>query len=86
MRTGKSYIEFEDEKLNFFEIKRSVEMCRHNASEIINKLGFESKEEFDKFIVPMVPEIIVEYCKFLKIFKYDVTAYTLKPMLYTYWC
>jgi hypothetical protein len=36
-------------------------------------------------IVPMIPEIIVDFCTFLKVFKNPLTVYRLKPMLFTWW-
>ena len=36
-------------------------------------------------IVPKIPEIIVEFCNVLRVFKNPLTVYRLKPMLFTWW-
>jgi hypothetical protein len=46
---------------------------------------YKTWKEFEQNVFPMVPESIVEFCKFYNIFKDEKTVHTLKPMLYVYW-
>jgi hypothetical protein len=47
--------------------------------------GFESAAEAMEFMRPKVPDVIVNLCRFGKLFKDEATIRDLVPMLYTYW-
>ena len=53
--------------------------------EALKSVGVDTKEELDKFIVPIIPAELVELIKYLKIFKNDEDIYQLRPMIYGYW-
>lgn len=54
-------------------------------SDYVKQYGFSSSRDFLNNVVPSVPNILVEMCKFLKVFKDDRTIHTLKPMIYVHW-
>lgn len=52
---------------------------------ILSELGVESREELEKYIVPTIPEELIELIKYLKIFNDEKDIYQLRPMIYGYW-
>lgn len=50
------------------------------------KEGITNLIEWQRWIVPIIPDLIVNFCEFAKVFKNPLTIYRLKPMIYTYWC
>jgi hypothetical protein len=84
IKTGLPYIEVDGTKLMCHDLLRNINYFKTELYSV-KHLGYESAQELKKDIVPMVPEIIKEYCKFLKVFNDEETVKTLKPMTYTYW-
>jgi hypothetical protein len=82
LNTGLPYIEINNNKLYCHDILRDAKFY---GSSFIKEIGFSNIKELKNNIVPIVPEIIKEYCKWLKVFNDDSTILTLKPLVYTYW-
>lgn len=53
--------------------------------ETLKELNLSSFEEFQEFIVPEVPQGIINVIKWGKVFTDEKYIYDLKPILYTYW-
>jgi hypothetical protein len=53
--------------------------------QLVEKLGFSSEEECEKFTVPIVPESVQYFCEFGKIFTDPLTVFQLRPLIYVYW-
>ena len=89
LKTGLTYFEKDGKRLQPFELLRAVNWMIEEKQDInieyLKSFGFDSIEDVKKNVVPMVPEMIVELCKYLKVFKDDATILQLKPMIYTYW-
>lgn len=49
------------------------------------QLGFSSAKEAAKNIIPLIPEEVIVFCKYLNLFNDIDTIYQLRPMLYIYW-
>ena len=56
-----------------------------SPEDILKSVGVDTKEELDKFIVPIIPIELVELIKYLKIFKNEDDIYQLRPMIYGSW-
>jgi hypothetical protein len=54
-------------------------------SSLASELGFANVNEAVENVVPFVPPVMVEFCKFLSIFNDEQTVLDLKPMLCVYW-
>ena len=61
------------------------EMITKFRDVVVEDMGFDTWEELDKTIVPMVPSELIAALIYLKVFKDPMDAYHLKPMIYTYW-
>jgi hypothetical protein len=57
----------------------------NNADLLAKQIGFENSEEAESNLVPVVPNEIVELCKYCKVFKNQDSLYDLRPMMYVYW-
>lgn len=53
--------------------------------ELASEIGFDRIDDAERFIAPLVPEVVMEFCVFLNLFSKRETALALRPMLYTYW-
>jgi hypothetical protein len=56
-----------------------------SLAELACELKFATVDEAFDNLVPLVPEIVVEFCQFLKLFKNPSTVLSLRPMLLSYW-
>lgn len=74
-----------------------LELKKANNPHLIHKNSPKEKSEFEKagvenliqwqrWVVPEVPSLIVNFCEFMDIFKNPLTVYRLRPMIYTFWC
>lgn len=90
LKTGLDYLEVDGKRLRLVELLRAVNYFEEFVDievdeEYLKTFGFDSIEDVKNNIKPAVPEIIKEYCKWLKIFKDEKIVDTLKPMVYNYW-
>lgn len=69
------------DKIKEINIKHSNEVCR-----VLEILGLKSSNEFYENVNSYVPDEIQLICNYFEIFKDKNTVYSLKPMIYTYWC
>jgi hypothetical protein len=93
IRTGK---EVDKEEVEIF-IDKSNRLLERDVTEQARKrltlslrqgakrMGFKDPSEAFACIAPLVPEIVLEFCRFLKLFKDEETIGLLRPMLVTYW-
>lgn len=49
------------------------------------ELNFDSYEDMNKLITPIIPPELVVVLRYLKVFNNPKDIHTLKPMIYTYW-
>jgi hypothetical protein len=54
-------------------------------AELAGDMKFDNIDDAAQMIVPLVPEIVSEFCSFLNLFKERKTVWTLRPLLYSYW-
>ena len=54
-------------------------------ADLVSDLKFDTIELAAVNIVPLVPEIVVEFCQFLHLFKDKATILALRPMMLSYW-
>lgn len=47
--------------------------------------GFSTKEEYDRRIIPAIPNGLIAFIKYTKIFTDDKFIFDLRPMIYVYW-
>ncbi|VAW58919.1 hypothetical protein MNBD_GAMMA08-1552 [hydrothermal vent metagenome] len=62
--------------------KSYANTMRENLKE---RMAFNSDEEIEQAINPIIPLELVELLKYLKVFNDEKIIYTLRPMLYWYW-
>lgn len=69
---------------NSYSTKELVEL--QIAGDRIAKF-MEFKDYYDAIdnIIPCIPEEVIYFCKYLKLFNNDETIFELRPMLYVYW-
>lgn len=69
------------------KINKNLDMSQVEAAQTYwaKMLGFDSIEEADRNIVPILPEEIIMKCKYLQLFNNNKTIYQLRPMLYVFW-
>lgn len=86
LKTKLNYILSDKEKIQLHEVLRMSEYLNdEQMTKAAIHYGFIDKEDMLKNIVPIVPTIIHEYCKWLKVFKNPDTVYELTPLIYTIW-
>ncbi len=65
---------FEKDVINNNEIKKLEEV-----------FGFATREEFERRIIPAIPNGLILFLKYAKIFTDDKFIFDLRPMIYVYW-
>lgn len=58
---------------------------KNNLNSISKKMGFKDYQDANENLGPQVPDEVIMLCDFLELFKDPMTAYKLKPVIYTYW-
>jgi hypothetical protein len=79
--------QFLDLVKSYQETKSDVERFKmeNSLNELACDLKFANIDEASANLVPLVPEIVVEFCTFLRLFRDEKTALSLRPMLLSYW-
>jgi hypothetical protein len=84
LKTNLNYILVNDNRFSLINIIQILNSDYSNDYDY-SKYGFVDKKDAQTNIVPIVPDIIHAYIKYLNIFNDENTILTLKPMIYTYW-
>ena len=56
-----------------------------SLADLASELQFGTIDEAAANIAPLVPEVVAEFCKFLRVFKDERTILSLRPMILSYW-
>jgi hypothetical protein len=65
--------------------KRRKDASFYNGNQLAQKIGFKDAEDALENMRPKQPDMIVNLCRFGKLFNDESTIRDLVPMLYTYW-
>jgi hypothetical protein len=83
LKTNLNYILVNDTRFSLINIIQILNSDYSNEYDY-SEYGFVDKKDAQTNIVPIVPDIIHAYIKYLNIFNDENTILTLKPMIYTY--
>lgn len=85
-RNGKTEGDVDGKRIEFWQIIKAINFGFDDFDDSkLQQLGFQNLDDAKQNLLPAVPSIIVNYCRWLRIFKDDSPLWQLRPILYTYW-
>lgn len=62
-----------------------IPKVKGSLDKISKKMGFKSFRDAEKNLTPTITSEVIWLCRYLNLFNDENTAFTLKPVVYTYW-
>lgn len=79
----KKYVKHDD--LGIYKYMLSEKVAPERLNIFAQEMGFENKEEVDKYLKPNPPEDLVTFLEFGNLLTSPEYVYDFKPAIYTYW-